>query len=267
MSSMKELLMEIQKYRLNLINYGKIYAFENPDRLSEKEMTAVMAKIFDELNKIDQQFGQSYHETGTRLPEGISEIRQTQLFHEFIDWYQVINTPNQAIIKYVLKKYPVKECSRILCVGDGENSHLGRKLAMSGYQVVSVDPEARTEFTWPRNDKKGKFRAVRASFYDNSEDMINWAHLIVGNKIPPIVEDILKTDKPAVFSISGNPEIYRIRFRGVPITSEKQFMGEIRKCRGVKAIRSSISNGINEPYVFFEKEGRQKSINDDDGAR
>ena len=59
---------------------------------------------------------------------------------------------------YIQENYPVEEYRQILCVGDGQCSHLGRKLADKGYNVVSVDPLARKEFSTRRNEgKKASF--------------------------------------------------------------------------------------------------------------
>ena len=143
-------------------------------------------------------------------------------------------------------------------MGDGEKCHLGRKLAMSGYQVVSVDPMADKSFTWKtKNSSGGNFRAIRQKFFDYSENMIDWAHVIVGNKIPPIVEDLIKVNKPTVFTISSNPEMYKMKFRGVPITSAKQFKEEIKQCEGVTEVNTSVIDIEGKPITVFEKEGRQ----------
>ena len=213
------------KYRNKLVEYGKKFNFENPDRLNQDELKAVTAEIFRQIDEIDMGLGYPHHETNIKLPHNITKERQSELFVDFVDWYQVMSTQNHAILEYVLQKYPKEKFQRILCVGDGEKCHLGRKLAMNGYQVVSVDPYADTNFSWKRksNNSKGRFRAVKAEFFDNSEDMINWAHVIVGNKVPPIVESLVKVSKPTVFTISNNPECYKMNFYGIPITSKEQF--------------------------------------------
>ena len=151
---------------------------------------------------------------------------------------------------------------------------------MKGYTVVSVDPEAETEFSWPRgyNNGVGKFRVVKAGFFDISEDMIEWSSLVVGAKIPLIVEDLMRIKRPSVFTISYNAhEIdrvslleargqdfieaddgnsYKIRFNGQRITSYEQFVKLISQCPGVTMTEANIGINGNIPFSLFERDPR-----------
>lgn len=247
------------KYRNNLALYGKQMAFDNPDRLPKDKLVAVTERIFSEINKIDMAMGYEYHETGVRLPATVSIEEQNELFVDFIDWYQVIETPSAQVLDYVLQNYPVQKYPRILCVGDGQHSHLGRKLAMNGYTAVSVDPVARKEFSSRNvignNGRVGKFKAIQAGFYKDSEDMINWANVIVGAKVPICAEDLVQLNKPTVFNISGNPEMYNMSFNGISIKSEEQLRKEISKCKGVEVHERRMND---KPSFLFVRDERNQ---------
>ena len=263
---MKEDTYKIAKeYRDNLVNHGRKVAFENPDRLNQEEIQAVTAKIFDEINRVDMAFGYPYHETGVKRPGSISETEQKYLFAEFMDWYSVVETPSNSMLKFILKNYPNVKYKKVLCVGDGENCHLGRKLANKGYKVVSVDP--RVSYKWCKRDELGdirpNFHAVKGSFFDTSEDMIDWADIIVGCKVPLCVQDLINLPKTTIFSISGNPEMYKMRFKGIPITSAEQFETEIKKCVGIRAFKSTGIGKDREPLIFVH-DGIQREKERDD---
>lgn len=66
--------------------------------------------------------------------------------------------------------------------------------------------------------------------------MIDWTDIIFGVKLPLCAEDLTKLDKPTIFSISTNPEIYNMRFKGVPIKSAEQLQNEIEKVPKVKRV-------------------------------
>lgn len=168
--------MEIQesiemakKYRDNLVKYGKKVTSENPDKLNNEEMSALLYIIFSRINEIDMAFGYEYHAVPVSLPKSITKDRQDELFLDFIDWYEIIETPSARIYKYVTENYDAKRYPRILCVGDGANCHLGRKLAMAGYNAVSVDPLARKVFSTKRtngvNKEKRKSSCNKCKFF------------------------------------------------------------------------------------------------------
>lgn len=244
----QEAYKAVIEYRSGLIKYGQMYIQENPDKLTRDECEALLAKIFGELNRIDMQFGYEYHNTGHTIPKGISPTHLDYLFHDFLDWYNVIPTPSNYIYSYVLKNYPVESFSKILCVGDGQNCHLGRKLAANGYMVVSVDPEARREFSFDSGKSGGKLRIAKECFSRKSEEMIDWADLIVGSKVPQIAEELVGLRKPTLFSISTNAEIYKMRFKGTFIKSSDQLSREIAKCPGVTV--RTLGNGIRKEELF-----------------
>ena len=253
------------RYRSNLLKYGKRVTVENPDKLNNDEMTALSEKIFSELNRLDMSFGYPYHEVGISVPKSITKDRQEELFGEFVDWYQVIDTPSEVVYRYVVGNYNPEKHPRILCVGDGENCHLGRKLAMAGYNVVSVDPVAKKQFATNRNNGsneiKGSLRIVTGQFLENSEDMVNWADVIVGSKVPLCAEALVGQNKPAIFNISANVEIYNMKFKGKPISSSEELIDEIKKCPGVKMKKwKSDTLGIcNILFVCNERQRTEES--------
>ena len=256
---------DVMEYRQNLINYGKRFANENPDNFSRDEIEAVLAEIFYQLNKIDEEIGGfPHHETGLRCPKSITKDRKDILFNHFADWYQLLNTPSQAVFNYVVRHYPVEQFKKILCVGDGEKCHLGRKLAIQGYEVLSIDPEADSSLMAYQKAKyskatKCKFSIATQMFSENSHDLINWADLIVGSKIPPIIETLLRLDKPSVFTSSENPETYHMKFHGIPVTSADQFNELIKKVPGVKAATVPMARKNGGPYNIFVYEGRDRT--------
>lgn len=225
-----EALKVTMEYRDNLIKYGKQVSIENSDNLTQEEIKALQERIFKELNQIDMSLGYPCHEIGITVPAGISKEEQKILFLDFIDWYQVIPTPSGQIYKYVTQEYPIDRYPKVLCIDDGEKCHLGRKLAMKGYNVVSVDPVAEKKFSGKQATQGGKFHVVKGEFYRSSEDMIDWANLIVGSKIPQCAEELVESGKSAVFNINSNAEIYNMRFKGNLIQSSKQLASEIAKC-------------------------------------
>ena len=189
---------------------------------------------------------------GMDKPESVSDVRAKELFVDFLDWYGIIPTPANKVYGEVIKNYPASKYKRILCVGDGKCSHLGRKLAEKGYEVVSVDPEARKEFSGKAKNGTGKLYVVRGQFLSNSEDMQDWADLIVGSKITEFVEEVVDAKKPAVFTISDNAEIYNMRYKGKPIRSSKELDDELIKVKGmtVKKVGDKFDDNRVLVYVY-----------------
>lgn len=249
----------IIKLRRDLIEKGKQVAYENPDRLSEEELRALTDRIFQELNSIDMSLGHPYHDTGTKGTHKVSRGRVQELWIDFIDWYDIMRTPSNVLLNYIRKNYPTDKYKNILCVGDGQCSHLGRKLAAIGYNVVSVDPVARREFSQKRDEKtKGKLHVVQGQFLKSSENMIEWADLIVGAKVPQCAEELIGLRKETVFNISANAEIYGMTFRGVPITSSQVLIDEIRKCKGVSTVRCKRYAGVEDDSLIFVSRQRER---------
>lgn len=253
---MSKELEQIFQYRDRLIEFGKKYCMDNPDRLGQDDLLAVSKAIFDALNEIDMALGQPFYNTNIEVPKHISVERKMQLFQYFMDWYQIVPTPSYRIYSYVSQFYSKEKYSQILCVGDGENCHIGRRLATKGYNVISMDPVARTEYSGSIGREGGTLKVIKDRFFRNDTEKIEWADLIVGSKIPMCVEDILETSKPAVFNISENPEIHKIYFRGIPIHSCKQFEDLIKQCRGVtqKETPGRISVFIYEGRIKKKEE-------------
>lgn len=108
--------------------------------------------------------GYPHHDTGVRRPASVDEFREKEIFIDFLDWYNVVSTPSNILLKYVQKNYPKNKYPRVLCVGDGEHCHLGRKLAHLGYAVVVVDPVSKKEFTIPKQENGGMLRVVQGEF-------------------------------------------------------------------------------------------------------
>lgn len=247
-----EELQEIVRFRTEVIEKGREVLYTNPDRLSDDEFQALIYTIFEKINELDMSSGCEYHDTGVRCPEGISRARCEQLFVDFLDWYRIIETPSNIVYDEVTKNFPASKYKRILCVGDGMCSHLGRKLAEAGYEVVSVDPDARKEFSGKAKNGKGKLHVTKAQFFRNSEDMQDWADLICGSKITEFVEEVVGAKKPAVFTISDNAEIYQMRFKGRPIYSSSDLDEELRKIKGVTArkIEDEFEDDRISIYVY-----------------
>ena len=247
-----EELQEIVRFRTEVIEKGREVLYTNPDRLSDDEFQALIYTIFEKINELDMSSGCEYHDTGVKCPEGISRARCEQLFVDFLDWYRIIETPSNIVYDEVTKNFPASKYKRILCVGDGMCSHLGRKLAEAGYEVVSVDPDARKEFSGKAKNRKGKLHVTKAQFFRNSEDMQDWADLICGSKITEFVEEVVGAKKPAVFTISDNAEIYQMRFKGRPIYSSSDLDEELRKIKGVTArkIEDEFEDDRISIYVY-----------------
>lgn len=248
----------IYDYRQKLIEYGRKVMFENPDRLSPAEVDALTQKVLTEINSLDVAAGLPSHKMDFR-PHGVPESRVHELYLDFLDWYDIVKSPATALYDYVRLSYPKDKYRKILCVGDGENCHVGRKLAALGYDVVSVDPEARKEFSMPRKVKGGgRLHVVRAEFFNSSENMIDWADLIIGPKVPQCAESFIGLKKEAVFTISKNPEIHDFRFKGVPVTSEKVLVDQIRKCKGVVTKKLNRYPDEESPILVFISKPVQK---------
>lgn len=247
-----EQLQEIARFRTEVIEKGREVLYTNPDRLSDDDLQALIYTIFEKINELDMSTGLPYHDTGVKCPDGISKARCEQLFVDFLDWYRIIETPSNIVYDEVTKNFPASKYKRILCVGDGMCSHLGRKLAEAGYEVVSVDPDARKEFSGKAKNGKGKLHVTKAQFFRNSEDMQDWADLICGSKITEFVEEVVGAKKPAVFTISDNAEIYQMRFKGRPIYSSSDLDEELRKIKGVTArkIEDEFEDDRISIYVY-----------------
>lgn len=247
---------KFMKFRERLLESGKRLHLENPDNLNLKELQAIDARTFELLNEIDMLMGYEYHDTGIRRPATVSEMKQSYLFSNFIDWYDVVPTYTTLVYNYVIKNYPSSQYKKVICVGDGEKCHLGRKLADEGYKVVVVDSVSEKEFSFSRNEKGGSLYVVQGEFFDTSTDMIDWADIIVGAKVPECAEDLIKLNKPTVFSISSNPEIHDMRFNGEPILSAEQLADEIEKFPGVK--KRNYVNYLDEELSIYVCDGKQR---------
>ena len=245
------------KIREGLLQYGKIVGFENPDNLPLNELTALSIKILKEVEKIDRKFGYPPHHIDTPdIAKTVSSSRLEELYVDFLDWYDIVPGLGKAVYYHVLENYPKDKYKNILCVGDGVKSHLGRKLAMEGYNVISVDPEADTTLPLDEETLKsgGMFIAAKDYFSHNSHKAIEWADLIVGSKIPTVAEEILKVEsKPAVFTISKNPEMYHMTFNGIPIKSAKQLTNLIIQSKGVTTEEYRYDDAPDHSILVFEK--------------
>ena len=256
------------KIREGLLQYGKIVGFENPDNLPLNELTALSIKILKEVEKIDRKFGYPPHHIDTPdIAKTVSSSRLEELYVDFLDWYDIVPGLGKAVYDHVLENYPKDKYKNILCVGDGMKSHLGRKLAMNGYNVISVDPEADTALPPDEETLKsgGMFIASKDFFTHNSHQAIDWANLIVGSKIPTIVEEIIQVySKPAVFTISGNPEMYHMTFKGIPIKSANQFKNLIKKSKGIQSKEYIYDDDYEHTVTVFEKSTFEKTLPQND---
>lgn len=255
-------MSEVYKYRSRLIESGKRVNFENPDNLSLDELQALTARIFKELNDLDMSLNFPPHDTGLRRPESVDKFRENEIFIDFLDWYNVIATPSNVILGYLKSKYPKNKYPRVVCVGDGEKCHLGRKLAGLGYTVVVVDPVSKKDFTMSKKEDGGMLRIVKGKFNEKSEDMINWSNVIVGAKVPECAESLASIkNRPTVFSISSNAEVHNMSFRGKPIRSSAELEREIEKMPRVKKIEHTDSFGMKSRfYEFDQKDHEERQI-------
>lgn len=261
---LKDELKMTLEFRKQLIEKGKQVNFENPDNLDTNQLIALTEKIFSVINEIDVALGYPEHPTGLTKPRSVSKKEQSELFHNFLDWYEIVSTPNQYLYQYVIKHYPKSKYSQILCVGDGENCYLGRKLAMKGYKVISIDPIARREFSEEgmSEDGEGMLCVVKDKFSKDSKGLIDWANLVVGVKVPMCVPDLVNLPKPTAFSISANPEIYNMSFKGTKITSAQQFKRLIERCTGIRVFTPEPAFDGHEMHSceIFIHDGRQRVI-------
>ncbi len=242
----------VYKYRNKLIESGKKVNFENPDNLNFEELQALTCKIFSELNELDVSLGYETYDTGLKMPAGVNEEKLKAMYIDFLDWYEILATPSNVILNYVKRNYPKEKFPRVICVGDGEHCHLGRKLANLGYTVAVVDPVAKKEFSMSRNEKGGMLKVVRGEFFETSTPMIDWANLIVGAKVPQCAEALTQISKPAIFNISENAEIYNMRFKGTQILSSEQLAKEIEKTPHAKKIKHTDNFGMESYFYVCE---------------
>lgn len=258
-----ELKMTLE-FRKQLIEKGKQANFENPDKLDRNQLIALTEKLFSVINEIDIALGYPARPIGVTRPRSVSKKEQLELFHNFLDWYEIVPTHNQYIYQYVIKHYPISKYPQILCVGDGENCYLGRKLAMKGYKVISIDPLARREFSEQgmSEDGEGMLCVVKDKFSLSSKGLIDWANLVVGAKVPECVPDLVNLPKPTAFSISANPEIYNMSFKEIRITSAQQFKSLIERCSGIRVFTPEPAFDGHEMHSceIFIHDGRQRII-------
>ncbi len=261
-------MQELVKYREKLIQYGKIVAEENPEHLKVDELKALIYRIFEELNKINVGLGYLYSDISLEIPDTVTREKVEELFINFIDLYNIICTPTNRIYNYIVENYSPERYPKILCVRDGKNTHLGRKLEMKGYNVVTVDSESSEIFSGRVKNGisksvgvSGKFDIVKGQSYNSSEDMIDWANLVVGSKVSQCAEDLISIGKPAVFNINSNAEFYNVQFKGVPITSSKALVREISRCSGV-SIKKDRNDVLNDGDLIFVCDGREREDGD-----
>lgn len=248
-------------YRKRIAECGKRVIQENPDKLNNDELVALTHKIFETLNSIDMSFGHEQYDSKIDKPASIPDWKQDSLFSDFVDWYNIRPTGATLVADYVKSNYPSNKHKKIICVGDGENCHVGRKLANEGYNVVVMNPLSTKEFEIPPNNQQGKLHIVKGNFFNISQSMIDWADVIVGVKVTLEIEDLIKLDKPAMFTISNNPEIYNMRYNGVLITCLEQLRELIEKDPKVKKIH--YVSYLGQKLNLYVVDGKDKEDMDD----
>ena len=263
--SLFDVMMQNLRYRDSLIKHREKVLAENPDKLENLELAVLSYKIYKEIQKIDDGLPEHLrsHVSFPNVPpfDESEEFNAFShyLFGEFVDWFDLIPTISNNLLTFVLNRYPVDTFPNIVCVGDGQFCHLGRKLAQKGYKALSIDPEINTNVIL--ND--GKFHRIDREFSLQDEDIIRWANLIVGPKVPQCTEIFLNCPKPTVFSISKNPEMYKMTVNGQLITSHKQLDEIIRHTTGVTTFKRRTTNpleGVCEMNIYVHN-GR---VNDKD---
>lgn len=261
-----DVMMKDLRYRDALIRHRSKVLVENPDKLENLELAVLSYKIYKEIKKIDDGLPEhlrSYIYFPDVPPFDESEefkAFSNFLFCEFVDWYDLMPTINNNLLTFILNKYPANISPNIICVGDGQFCHLGRKLSQNGYKALSIDPEINTNVI--HND--GKFHCLDREFSLQDEDIIRWASLIVGPKVPQCTEMLLNCPKPTVFSISMNPEIYNMTVGGVLITSHDQLDKIIRHTAGVTTYRRKFTNTLDNvcEMNIYAHDGRTKQKSD-----
>lgn len=255
-------MQELVKYREKLIQYGKVIAEENPDHLEADELQALVYRIFEELNKINTGLGYPYHNIDKEIPATVSKERAEELFVNFVDFYNIICTPTSRMYNYIVENYSIDRYPKILCVRDGENSHLERKLQVKGYDVVSVDSAVKNIFPERikiETQKSAEFHEnCNGDNTNNSEKVIEWANLVVGSRVSNCAEDLVSLGKPAVFNISANLENNNVHFKGIPITSSKTLVRELSRCSGVSVKRDSNDMLLKDDELIFVCNGRER---------
>lgn len=257
-------------------NYLEKYCRENPDRLSNNEKKA----LSDYYNKPDEEIKKELCSLILIAKDKYSELKNKSdneiiewlflefkkwgesLNSDFVDWFELQKTFNVYMRDFIIREYPLGDRYRkVLCVGDGEKCHLGRKLAMQGYRVVSVDPLAQKEFICSNirtvnNSDKGSIYVVKRPFTKESIDMINWADIIVGSKVPMLAEILLEMPKPVIFNVSLNSEIHNISFGGKPVESGKDLQQWISASKGVHTFEMDPESTWNSGYgqLIFVKD-------------
>ncbi|MBR3697746.1 MAG: hypothetical protein IKM97_05780 [Clostridia bacterium] len=242
-------------------NATKDVLAHNPDRLSDDELKALSAVLFHHLNVFFKN--DNIDKIDISRPYTIPESRQRELFVDFLDWYEIVPTSSNILYRFVKKMYPIEQFPRILSVGDGITSHLGRKLATEGYRVISIDPRAREEFSINETNTGGSLKVRRGLFSRFSSDLLNEADLVVGAKVPMLAPDLIKLPVPTVFNISINPEIHGIYFNGIKITSYEQLKKLIMGSPGIKTIQANhrhIPPGFSDDSMnlIFVQDGQRK---------
>ena len=203
------------------------YLKDNPDYLSDFYKN-ILRKFYNDSDSEKKEW------MNTNLK---NLVRGLNL--DFVDWCELVKTFNVYMRDFILREYPLSDgYKKVLCVGDGEKCHLGRKLAMQGYRVVSVDPMAQKNFSCSNiravnNNGKGSIFVVKRPFTEDSIDMINWADIIVGSKVPMLAETLLKMPKPVIFNVSANSEIHNISFGGKKVESGENLQQWISNSKGV----------------------------------
>jgi hypothetical protein len=256
MNTIDDLIRELQIFersREKFIKYGKEVFIDNPDKLGFDELTILTETIFEYLDQFDMSLGFEHYDSGIKT--NASEKEKGYLFQEFIDWYEIFDTPSNRILKYVKNNYPVDEYQNVLCVGDGRNCHLGRKLADLGYEVISIDPISSNVFDGRIG--KGYLKTLQEPFSKDKKKLINWADIVVGSKVPMIADELVGLEKPTMFNISDNAEIHHSTYRGVNITSSKVLDRELAKTPGVQ--RKVSKDEFGEDSVIYLCDGRRKN--------
>lgn len=246
------------KYREILLKRLKEYRRDNPDRLTEEEFCGLEMEAFEHLAPIEIMMGVKDRFIPKRA--NVSKNLRKSLMMDFLDWYEILGMYSHTVLEQVKRYFPVEQYHRILCVGDGEKCHLGRKLAKLGYDVISMDPLAkyRIENVDDLRNNGGSFK-ISTDFFSHEHPIISSSDLIVGSKVPSVCEEMLLSGKPTVFTISANPEIYDMEFSGVSITSHDQLVALIQeKYPNVMLSRYPMSDIFtqNNGYIVFEQSPR-----------
>lgn len=248
----------------DLIQRLRSYLKENPDKLTKEQKdillytmfnsTFALALFLEEDNnelftnnelKTIQEFTRKIAAIKDPLARGVIDEIGGLLKESFIDSSQITPTVSQSVYEMTKQYFPRDSFKTILVVGDGIHSHMGRKLASDGYNVVCMDPlpvlNINLESEFDRSNG-GSLKIMNVPFH-YTHPIKDYVDAIVGSKIPDCAEQVVRAGKPCLFTLSLNPGANSIiTIYGERMTNYPQMANSIKNAPGIKAVRLPGSN-------------------------